>query len=307
MTFSHSVLTSALAAALLTAGVSDTPLSAATPQPSPPPAPGASAVTLPALPLLNTPTLRPEVAPDLLGLRSAPAPQDSPSKEAPSATAAGAAEYPADLLDLSNWSLTLPVGDPGDPEDVTPPKLPKFANEFFRVNKSRDGVIFTANVGGTTTKNSKYPRSELREMQGEEKAAWSNTSGTHTLSVREAILAVPPVKPEVVAAQIHDGGDDVMQIRLEGRRLVVQYDDGGSETVLDPDYKLGTVYDVQIVAKDGRVDVIHNGVKKAELPKSGSGWYFKVGAYVQSNPEKGDKVGAPGTVALYSLQATHSG
>jgi hypothetical protein len=303
MTFSHPLLTSALAAALLTAGVSDTPLSAAESQPQPPPAADTPAVTLPSLPLLNTPTVRPDAVPDLLDLHSGPASQESPSA---AQAVAGTAQFPSDLIDLKNWSLTLPTGNAGDPEDMTPPQLPKFANEFFRVNKSRDGVVFTATVGGVTTENSHYPRSELREMNGEAKAAWSNTSGTHTLSVREAILAVPPVKPEVVAVQIHDASDDVMQIRLEGQRLMVQSDDGKTETVLDPAYKLGTVYDVQVVAHDGRVDIIHNGVKKAELNKSGAGWYFKVGAYVQSNPERGDRVGAPGTVAVYKLSVSHS-
>ena len=189
--------------------------------------------------------------------------------------------------------------------DVLPLQLPGYSSEFFRLTDQRDAVIFTAKVGGTTTRNSKYPRSELREMRGDREAAWTNAGGVHTLSIREAILAVPPVKPEVVAAQIHDGADDVMQLRLEGQRLMVQYDDGDREIVLDPAYQLGTPYDVSIVATEGRVDVFYNGVKKAVLPKSGTGWYFKVGAYLQSNPNKGDKVGAPGTVALYALKLSH--
>jgi hypothetical protein len=48
----------------------------------------------------------------------------------------------------------------------------------------------------------------------------------------------------------------------------------------------------------------HSGAKKAELTKSGTGWYFKVGAYVQSSPEKGDKEGTPGAVAVYALKVT---
>jgi hypothetical protein len=167
-------------------------------------------------------------------------------------------------------------------------------------------VIFSARAGGVTTKNSSYPRSELREMNGSEHAAWSNTTGSHTLDVCEAIMKTPTVKPEVVAAQIHDASDDVMQIRLEGKTLMVQYNDGKTETVIDPNYVLGTPYNVRIVAEGGKVDVLYNGEKKAELPLSGSGWYWKVGAYVQSSPEKGESPDATGEVAVYSLKVVHA-
>jgi hypothetical protein len=155
-----------------------------------------------------------------------------------------------------------------------------------------------------TTKNSHYPRSELREMSGSEKASWSNTSGTHILDVCEAITKVPAAKPEVVAAQIHDGGDDVLQIRLEGQKLMVQYDDGKSEQIIDPEYQLGTPYHLRIVAADSKVDVLYDGEKKAELPLTGSGWYFKVGAYVQANGESGD-ANSVGAVAVYALNVDH--
>jgi hypothetical protein len=227
----------------------------------------------------------------------------------PAATGAspGARKFPSDVLNLKNWSLTLPTGASGNPEDITPSKLPTFSNKYFQLNGKRNGVIFNAPVGGVTTKNSKYPRSELREMTGEEKAAWSNTSGTHTLIAREAILAVPPVKPEIVTAQIHDGGDDVIQIRLEGKKLMVQYNDGKSEVPIDTNYKLGKVFDVKIVAANSKIEVYYNGKKKADIAKSGTGWYFKAGAYLQSNTEKGDTTGAPGKVAIYGLKVSHSG
>ena len=129
------------------------------------------------------------------------------------------ARVPGDLIDLADWYLTLPTGKAGDPDTVENPDLEKFTNAFFTLNDARDGVVFSAHGDGVTTKNSHYPRSELREMNGSAKAAWSNTSGTHTLDVCEAITQVPSAKPEVVAAQIHDDKDDVLQIRLEGHKL----------------------------------------------------------------------------------------
>jgi hypothetical protein len=143
-------------------------------------------------------------------------------------------------------------------------------------------------------------------MNGEEHAAWSNTSGTHVLQTCQAITETPVAKPEVVAAQIHDGGDDVMQVRLEGNTLVAQYADGDEQVVIDPNYTLGTPYDLRIEAANGRILVSYNGARAADLPLSGSSWYFKAGAYVQSNPEKGDSPDAAGEVAVYSLSVQHS-
>jgi len=286
--FSHPLLTTALAAALSFPAVSF-------------PAVSFPAVSIPVPPIPELPV---PVPPPVAEVRVPGLPEaiDQPSvPEGP-----GRAEVPADLLDLSNWKLTLPTGEQGKPKEVLSAQLARFSDEFFSVTPARDAVVFTAEVGGVTTKNSKYPRSELREMRGDEKAAWSNPGGTHTLETRQAILAVPKVKPEVVAAQIHDGDDDVLQIRLEGERLTVQSDDGETETVLDPAYRLGTPYDLKIVAADGRIEVFHDGQRKAELRKSGTGWYFKVGAYVQSSPEKGDAEGTPGAVAVYSLKVTHT-
>jgi Alginate lyase len=216
-----------------------------------------------------------------------------------------AVQYPADLINTDQWYLTLPTGVPGSPDTVEGEQLKTFSNDFFRLTPDRKGIVFAANAGGVTTENSNYPRSELREMNGSEKAAWSNTSGTHILDVCEAVTKVPDGKPEVVAAQIHDGSDDVMQIRLEDRTLMVQYDDGAKDVVLDEAYQLGTPYQLRIVAADSQVTVAFNGQQKAELPLSGSGWYWKVGAYVQANEGQSDPE-ALGEVIVYSSQITHN-
>jgi hypothetical protein len=258
------------------------------PQPTPPP------ITTPVAPTPQAPVVT--VPPGDTG----PGAQPTPSNPAGN-------DRPGDLIDLKNWYLTLPTGSAGSPDTVKQPNLSSYSSSYFQLNQTRDGVVFTANAGGTTTKNSKYPRSELREMSGSEMAAWSNTSGTHTLSARQAVTALPPAKPEIVTAQIHGGDDDVMQVRLEDTRLMAQYDDGKSEIVMDPDYRLGTVFDVKIVAAEGRVVVYYNGAAKAQINQSGSGWYFKSGSYLQSNPGKGDQASATGEVVIYSLNVTHSG
>lgn len=219
----------------------------------------------------------------------------------------GSASMPAELIDTNDWYLTLPTGKQGSPDTIDGSKLAGYHSKFFALNDQRNGIVFSAGADGVTTKNSHYPRSELREMHGSEKAAWSNTSGTHVIDVREAFTELPGAKPEVVGVQIHDDKDDVMQIRLEGQKLMVRYNDGKSEEILDPGYKLGTPFDTKIIAADGKVDVLYNGQKKAELPLSGSGWYWKVGAYVQSNGSKGDGASSTGAVEVFKADVQHSG
>jgi hypothetical protein len=221
-----------------------------------------------------------------------------------SATSTSASPLPGRLLDLKNWKLTLPTGQKGKPEEIEGPDLTSFTNDFFRLNDAEDGVVFTANAGGVTTSGSSYPRSELREMNGTEKAAWDSTAGTHSLEVCQAITKTPSTKPEVVSAQIHDTEDDVLQIRLEGTTLSVQYDDGRGEAVLDPDYRLGTPFRVKVDVTAEGIAVAYNGEHKTDIKKSGTGWYWKVGAYVQSNPSKGEAPDAVGEVVVYSLDMT---
>jgi Alginate lyase len=164
----------------------------------------------------------------------------------------------------------------------------------------------TPQVPGQLLDLSSYPRSELREMNGQELASWSNTTGTHTLRLREAVTLLPAVKPHVVAAQIHDADDDVIEVRVEGQRLLVQYNDGDDDATLDPAYALGTPYDLEIAAADGHIRVSYNGTQKADIVTSGSGWYFKAGSYVQSNLSRGDAPDAQGQVVLYALQVEHT-
>src|SRR5262245_39557093 len=72
---------------------------------------------------------------------------------------------PSQVLDLSNWKITLPIGQSGDPTEILQPALNTFVDpNYFYVNAAGNGVVFTAPCGGVTTGGSSYPRSELRQM-----------------------------------------------------------------------------------------------------------------------------------------------
>lgn len=211
---------------------------------------------------------------------------------------------PVELLPiLRGWTLMLPTGAQGDPDNIYPTQA--IPGVFYVA----DGAVrYRAPTTGVHSPNSHYPRAESREMRAAkwDEAAWSNRSGRHVLTVDEAFIELPAAKPHVVGVQIHDASDDVIQVRLEGTELAVHYHDGNDKLLLTPSYALGTRFSVQIVAADSVVKVIYNGADKGNLPLAGGGWYWKVGAYVQSNPDKGDGPGNFGEVAVYSISSTHT-
>ena len=213
---------------------------------------------------------------------------------------------PADLIDTNDWYLTLPTGKKGSPDTIDGSKLASYHSKFFELNKQRDGIVFTANAGGVTTSGSHYPRSELREMEGEKKASWDGRKGTHTMVLDQAITAAPSAKPDVIAGQIHATSDDLMQIHLSGKQLTVKYADGKKKVVLDDDYKLGTRFTTKIESSGGHVKVWYNGQQKADLAINSSTSYFKAGAYVNCNTSKGAKAQDMGQVVVYKADVTHS-
>ncbi|MFD5318805.1 polysaccharide lyase family 7 protein [Streptomyces sp. NPDC127098] len=222
----------------------------------------------------------------------------------------GGAELPSEVLDLSDWKVTLPVGEDEDPTEIFQPELDGYSHDpYFTVNDAGDAVRFRAPVNGVTTGGSSYPRSELREMEegGGDEVEWSSTSGTHTMTVREAFTHLPEDKPEVVGAQIHGGDDDVTTIRLEDTRLWITNDDDSNYHLITDDYELGTVFEVRYVVSGGEIDIYYNGRLETTLDHSDSTNYFKAGAYTQANCDRSSPCSSSnyGEVEIHDLTVTH--
>ncbi len=96
-----------------------------------------------------------------------------------------------------------------------------------------------------------------------------------------------------------------MQIHLSGQQLRVKYDDGRKFVDLDPNYRLGTMFDVKIESAEGRVKVWYNGQQKADLPISSPTSYFKAGATPTATPARATSSGV-GQVVIRSLDVRHS-
>lgn len=220
---------------------------------------------------------------------------------------------PSDILDLTNWKITLPIVDAEDgegAEEIKQPDLDSYTDEFFYVNEEQTAVVFNAPVDAdgtsSTTTNSSYPRSELREMasNGLAQASWSTTEGKHTMVIDEMITNLPRVKDEVVVGQIHDHLDDVIMIRLEGEKLFVQAE-GTDLGTLNSDYQLGTRFQVKIEVENDIIAIYYNDTLKVEYEVVKTGCYFKAGMYTQSNLSKGDEADAYGEVQIFDVTVTH--
>lgn len=218
-------------------------------------------------------------------------------------------DVPAEVLDLTNWKVTLPIGSDEKPTEIKQPALATYSKDpYFKV--SGNGVQFRAPVNGVTTSGSSYPRAELREMtdNGTKNAAWSSTSGTHTLTVKEAFIKLPADKPHVVGAQIHGGDDDVTVFRLEGTKLYITNGDDSNYKLVTSNYVLGTPFEAKFVVSGGQVKAYYNGVLQTTLKKSFSGAYFKAGAYTQANCDKSSPCSSSnhGEVHIFDLKVQHS-
>lgn len=219
---------------------------------------------------------------------------------------------PANILDLRAWKLTLPTGTPGSapvqpgvPTEIKQPALSTYTDDnFARVGT---GVRFRASVSGINQNGSKYPRCELREMNGDGKtnASWSPAVGRHTLTITQQVNKLPTKKPEVVAGQIHDATGFVLLIWVrgngDGTAQVIARGQGVPDVTLDPAYVLGSLLVVQIEATGGAITC-----GPFTMPWTGSGAYYKAGVYTQSNVTiVGEDPNSGGEVVIRSLAITH--
>lgn len=227
---------------------------------------------------------------------------------------------PADILGLNGagaalggwWNLGIGYR-PSDPErgshlDTTPAQLAAGWTHplYFRPTLDGQGVAFRVYCdGGRTSKNTLYPRAELREFTagGAARATWSATKGAHLMAGCHRITSLPGPKPEVAIAQIHDGGDDTFQLRVEGLRWAATV--RGKE-VVDGDLQGDTIaWHIEVSA--GRIVVVVDGQQRHTGPFTGTGHYFKTGVYAQSSVLKGGaKPDDYFEAELHDLRVAHS-
>lgn len=214
--------------------------------------------------------------------------------------------HPTDVVpEFLRWTTMTTTGSEGDPD-----------NEFYigcslphvYYVGSDGGVTFDCDVNGYHSKGSRFPRVENR-MQSDKpnqwspKSAWSS-SGNHKLSAELSIdTSKLSARKRGNAIQIHDGNDDVCQImKHETWGLGLMHSDGKKWESIDPNYKDGTRFACEVAAVASRITVLYNGVKKVDIAKAGSGWFWKIGAYAQTGgaSEFTEPAGARYVVKVFS-------
>ena len=94
-------------------------------------------------------------------------------------------KYKLPDIDLSNWKVTIPINnEKGKPFEVSPPEILDYANneklhKYMYNDSSKGTLVFYAEPTTSTTRNTKYSRSELREQMvpGSNSTNWTFEEG----------------------------------------------------------------------------------------------------------------------------------
>lgn len=195
----------------------------------------------------------------------------------------------------------------------------------FKLSTDRLAVQFTINAGaGKTSSNTKFPRSELREVlaNGTTNASWDGRSGEHYMKGRSRITNFTTQRPWICFFQIHDASSDLVRVQTEGTTsqttgldiVARRTPPGGSEiktVLLSGSYNINTWINWEIRISAGRLRIWLDSVLKLDVTGMGeTGCYFKTGNYLQSNVDNyGESSSDTATVEMEagSLQCWHTG
>jgi hypothetical protein len=221
-------------------------------------------------------------------------------------------------FNMTKWKVTLPVAEKsgkrkGKAKEVSfEESLGSRAAEcskWIKIEKGK-GLVMRAPCKGTSTVNSKYPRTELREMTKDYKRASWETKDEHVLEWVGKISKRPAVKKEVVFGQIHDANDDVMEIKVDELNRLIVFHDSTNYGVLVDEYN-GQYVHLRIETYENKILVhcfqdpalkVFRYEKTVIVPTVGNitGCYFKLGCYQQGKEGSAE-------VVIKSLKRYRSG
>jgi hypothetical protein len=119
-------------------------------------------------------------------------------------------DYLLPSIDLSNWKVTLPIGRP---TEIFPPEILTYGTnntlKEYMYNDSTDGSLVFYTTPGSSTSNSSYSRTELRELLdgGDGKTNWKFADGGR-------------MKGRLKIGDVHagpDGYDKTIVMQIHGR------------------------------------------------------------------------------------------
>ncbi len=222
-----------------------------------------------------------------------------------------AANYAGDVFSLEIWSLTIPLDDDGDgfADDVLMPTLRNFEDpDFFHLSATRDSIVFKARGDAAKREDAAFPGCLLRELKRSSgvPASWDATDGLiHNLTITLAIHRTPGPGTAIVATGIYSENEEVITLRLEGRKLLLTRA-GMESLVLEADYLPGTVIALMLIIEDGRIRAFYKGASLTAWPLERNNLHFRAGCEVQNTGDKESRAaGEEGEVEIRKLYVTH--
>jgi hypothetical protein len=238
---------------------------------------------------------------------------------------------PKDILDLSHWSLTVPVdangGTSGIADTVSTSELQSgYISQWFYGTED-SGVAFWAPVNGARTPNSQYARSELRELidpanDGTNWFVGDDATMTASVAVNRVPLSNGNAKTIVgKIVQFSDNNPDTNFLAhliyhvhantctAELYALVDQSPSGTSQaehyTLIDDGLQLNHPFPYTMEVHQGTL-TITSGTHTATVPINAA-WnnvpvYFRAGAGLNTS---GTDPNDGAAVTIYSLSVTH--
>ncbi|MGF6126839.1 hypothetical protein QF019_002048 [Pseudomonas frederiksbergensis] len=199
------------------------------------------------------------------------------------------------MIDLATWNLTIPVGTPAKVID-TPRLVDGYSDPYFR---SGDNLFFWAPVTGSSTAESEFPRSELRETLSDGTLRnWTYPEADHRLKAVLKVNQVPSTG-RIVIGQIHIYQDKGPLLKVEYQydattkkgNVIANYRlKPGSEditVVIAKDIALGKPFSYEVrFSSAGYLNVSSQGYSWGK--QISSSWknkllYFKAGVYALDN------------------------
>lgn len=172
-------------------------------------------------------------------------------------------------IDLKNWKVTLPIGDP---TEVEPPEILNFdANPIlqnYMFNDEADSSLVFFTEPGSSTANSSYSRTELREQMepGSNTVNWTFAEGGYmkgTLRVSR-VSGVSNELDRIIVMQIHG------RLTNDQRDLIGE-DDNNAPPVLKIYWDDGKINVRRKILKD--LDVSDIDILKKDAWKDDSHWF----------------------------------
>jgi Alginate lyase len=216
------------------------------------------------------------------------------------ARAADAGAAPGERFDLSRYKLQLPQARGDGVVEIAQPALARYTSDFFYFDARSGAMVFHCPDSGAKTRQSHYPRVELRRLD-----EWT-FAGTNRLSATLAVLRQPG-STSIIVAQIHghSAGSEALKIRwIDGAIIAAAKTSlGAAETrvTLASGVKLGQRFSLRIEQRERVVNIEINGASASftyDASWNDQAVYFKAGNYLQDNSASG----SAGTVAFYTLQ-----